>query len=406
MQIKYILKSLVLTSLCSSVYAVKDECKDLGTFLKEAMTDCIMNENGEIIELILNGYHDEVTDEAYRKAFSYPTIKKLTFNDEYSDCKQLTYGLSNLKNLEELYIRSFRGNLAPNTLKGLTSLKKFYFTTGDYVGGLKKEALEELGTLTNLESLTFSFAGLNSDGLKALQNLNKVTSLTLDCNGKTGMNVEGCLANLKNLKELYITYDLKNQGEVDAIAAYTNLEKLTVGFRDKFKCDNFKNLTKLNTLKLSIEDVNEVPSCVNTIPNLQKLTYNGKDIPVKNANPVDTGNTANPAPANTANQTTENNTNQTTGNDVNQTAGNDVNQTAGNDVNQTTGNDVNQTAGNDVNHAIGNNVDQNAGNITNGNTITTTGPNDDIDIDSGVGSTIVHAINYLPVIALVFRMLL
>jgi len=31
--------------------------------------------------------------------------------------------------------------------------KKSYFTTGDYVGGLGKEALEELGTLTNLESL-------------------------------------------------------------------------------------------------------------------------------------------------------------------------------------------------------------------------------------------------------------
>jgi len=417
---KYILKSLVLTSLCASAYAARDDCKELRTYLDNAMGECKMNDNGEMIELSYVTYDEKTTEEAYKKALSYPTLKKLTFSDEYSDCKQLTYGLSNLKNLEELDIRSFRGKLAPNTLKGLTSLKKFSYDTGDSnMGGLSKENLEELGTLTNLESLTFSFTGLNIEGLKSLQNLNKVTSLTLECNGKSGMNIEGCLANLRNLKELTISYDVKNQEEIDAIAAYTNLEKLSVGFRKAFKCDNFKNLTKLNTLDLSIEDVNEVPSCVNTIPNLQKLTYNGKDIPVKNggnnANQT-SGNATNQNPAtnqtpvanqvvgNNTTQTTGNNTNQTTGNNANQTTGNNANQTTGNDVNQVAGNDVNQVAGNDVNQAIGNN-DQIAGNIANGNT-TTTEPNDDNNVDSGVGSTIVHVINYLPVIALIFGMLL
>jgi len=94
----------------------------------------------------------------------------------------------------------------------------------------------------------------------------------LDSNGKGGMDVEGCLANLKNLKELAVTYDIKNQEEVDAIASYTNLEKLTVEFRKgEINCDNLKNLTNLHTLDLTIEGESEAPSCVNTIPKLAKL---------------------------------------------------------------------------------------------------------------------------------------
>jgi len=268
--------------------------------------------------------------------------------------------------LEELNISSFRGDLVPNTLKGLTSLKKFTFDSGDYnMSEFTKQNFEELGTLTNLESLTFAFTSLNPEGLKSLQNLNKVTSLTLDCNGKGGMDVVGCLSNLKNLKELTIPYDVKNQKDVDAIAAYTNLEKLTIEFRKgEINCDNFKNLTKLTTLDLKIEDVNEVPSCVNTIPNLQKLTYNGKDIPVKNGakTPANTTNPVNPV----GNQTPENNTNQTPA------------------TNQAPA--TNQVVGNPV---APNNTTQTAA-----------------DQKSGAGSTIVHAINYLPVIALIFGMLL
>jgi len=207
---KYILKSLFLTSLCASAYAAKDDCKELRTYLDYAITDCKMNDNGEMIELAYSSYQEETTEEAYKKALSYPTLKKLTFRDEYSDCHPLTYGLSNLKNLEELNIRSFRGYLAPNTLKGLTSLKKFTFDTGDSVGGLLKENLEELGTLTNLESITLIYADLNEEGLKSLQNLNKVTSLTLKCGEKVNLNVAGLLANLKNVKELY-EFELLNK---------------------------------------------------------------------------------------------------------------------------------------------------------------------------------------------------
>jgi len=385
---KYILKSLFLTSLCASAYAAKDDCKELRTYLDYAITDCKMNDNGEMIELAYSSYQEETTEEAYKKALSYPTLKKLTFRDEYSDCHPLTYGLSNLKNLEELNIRSFRGYLAPNTLKGLTSLKKFTFDTGDSVGGLLKENLEELGTLTNLESITLIYADLNEEGLKSLQNLNKVTSLTLKCGEKVNLNVAGLLANLKNVKELTITYKMKHQKDVDAITSYSNLEKLTVAFNKDLKCDNLKNLTKLHTLDISL-GVAEVPSCVKDIPNLKKLIFNGEDVPIQSE----------------GNATAGNNTNQPAGNNTNQPAGNNANQPAGNNANQPVVNNVNQPAGNDVNQAIGNNNDQIAGNITNGNT-TTTEPNGDINVDSGAGSTIVHAINYLPIVALVFRMLL
>jgi len=149
-----------------------------------------------------------------------------------------------------------------------------------------------------------------------------------------------------------------------------------------------KNLTKLHTLDISL-GVAEVPSCVKDIPNLKKLIFNGEDVPIQSE----------------GNATAGNNTNQPAGNNTNQPAGNNANQPAGNNANQPVVNNVNQPAGNDVNQAIGNNNDQIAGNITNGNT-TTTEPNGDINVDSAAGSTIVHAINYLPVIALIFGMLL
>jgi len=155
MHIKNILEIIIFTSLSVNAYVAKDDCKELSTFFSSnAMTECKMNSNGELTELSYNTYDENTTEEGYKKALSYPTLKKLNFSDQYSDCKQLTYGLSNLKNLEELNIKSFRGDLAPNTLKGLSSLKKFSYDTGDSsVGDFSKENLEELGTLTNLESL-------------------------------------------------------------------------------------------------------------------------------------------------------------------------------------------------------------------------------------------------------------
>jgi len=50
MQMKYILKSLFLTTLCVSAYAAKDDCKELGSYLDNAIMDCKMNDNGEMIE--------------------------------------------------------------------------------------------------------------------------------------------------------------------------------------------------------------------------------------------------------------------------------------------------------------------------------------------------------------------
>jgi len=344
---KYILKSLFLTSLCASAYAARDDCKELGSVLSsEAMPDCKVNANGEMTELTYNTFDDSVTDEGYKKALSYPTLKKLNFEDEYGNCKQLTYGLSNLANLEELNIKSFRGDLAPNTLKGLNSLKKFSYDTGDSsTGSFSNQNIEELSTLANLESLTFGYTSLGE--LSPLQKLTKVTSLTLDSNGKGGMDVEGCLANLKNLKELAVTYDIKNQSEVDAIASYANLEKLTVEFRKgEINCDNLKNLTKLHTLDLTIEGETEAPSCVKAIPKLAKLTFNGKDVPLNNGNTVPETTTA---PGATGEQTTSV-----------------------------------------------------PGTTVNGNTTAT----DNLDLDSGASSIVINALTMLPVLGVALKMLL
>jgi len=52
MQMKYILNSLFLATLCLSAPAVKDDCKELRTLLSnDAMDVCKTNANGELIEL-------------------------------------------------------------------------------------------------------------------------------------------------------------------------------------------------------------------------------------------------------------------------------------------------------------------------------------------------------------------
>jgi len=296
MQFKVILNSLFLTFLCSTVCAApsRDDCKDLKNYLANnkasSLENCKVNSKGEMTELKFSSdydagdYSEKLTNEDYKKILSYSTIKKLDFYDEYADCAGLNNGISNLKDLEELNIKSFRGDIAPNVLKDLKSLKSFTYDAGDYdYGELSQENINELSNLSKLEKIKLGFVGINEEKLnfKPLQNL-KVSSLTLQTNGKAGINLKGLVENLKELKELTIKEFDPDQKEVDAITSSSKLEKLTIVLDKKIKTDKFKDLKNLTYLNLTIEDEKDVPQFVNTIPNLKTVIFNGKEVTVNN----------------------------------------------------------------------------------------------------------------------------
>eukprot|EP00833_Pecoramyces_ruminatium_P004297 jgi/Orpsp1_1/1178329/evm.model.c7180000064880.1 len=284
MQFKTIFKSLLLTYLCSSAYAApsKDECKDLKAYLTgnkaSSLSSCKNNSKGEISELKVSS--ENLSKEDYAKIFSYTTIKKLEYYDEYSDCAGLKNGISNLKNLEELNVKSFRGSIAPGVLKDLKSLKSFTFNTGDYdYSELSQENINDLSTLSNLRNLKLVFVPIHEDKLNfsPLKNL-KVTSLTLETNGKAGIRSKELIKNLKNLKELTIKDFKLRDEEIKAIKSSKSLEKLII--------DN--------------DDIKEVPKYVYEIPNLKKVKFNGKEVAVNNKGSENNGNNANGASGNVA----------------------------------------------------------------------------------------------------------
>eukprot|EP00833_Pecoramyces_ruminatium_P003279 jgi/Orpsp1_1/1177311/evm.model.c7180000060935.1 len=263
MQFKTIFNTLFLTFLCLSVYAApsRNDCKELKTALSHVEIDnCIINEKGELTEF--------------------------DFYDEYSNCNGLNNGISNLKSIEELNIKSFRGTVAPNILKDLKSLKIFTYDAGDYhVGHLSQENINELSSLPNLEKIMFEYVDIDEEKLdfKPLQKL-KLSSLILKTNGKHGISLKGLISNIKNLKELTISgFDIVSQEEFDTITS-SNIKKLTLKVSKDVKTENFKNLKNLTFLNLTMKDVKDVPESVKNIPNLKTLIFNGKEITLSNKN--------------------------------------------------------------------------------------------------------------------------
>jgi len=297
MQFKAIVKSLLLTYLCSSAYAApaKDNCKEIKDYLTSnkasSLVACNNNSNGEVTELKLSNDDNLLTNEDIKKILSYNTIKKFDFNEEQTDCAILNNGISNLQSLEELNIKSFRGGIAPNVLKDLKSLKSLTYDAGDYnYGKLTQENINNLSTLSNLEKIKLAYVSVDESLNFSPLNGLKVSSLTLETNGKSGIKLKGLVNNLKNLKELTISSFVPSQEEVDAITS-SNIEKLTIELDEDIKTDNFKNLKNLTSLDLTMEGVKEVPGFVNSLPNLKTAKFNGKEVSLKNGN-GDNGSTA------------------------------------------------------------------------------------------------------------------
>jgi len=354
MQLKTIFNTLLITFLCSCAFAApsRNDCIELKNTLNYTEIEkCRVNKKGEMTELRFFSTYEDVNSTVHRlnatdyaKILSYVTLVKLDFYDEYSNCIGLNNGISNLKKLEELNIKSFRGTIAPNILRGLKSLKYFTYDAGDYhFGQLSQENINELSLLTNLREIELYYVFIDEDELdfSPLRKL-KVSSLKLETNGKNGINLKGLVKNLKHLKELKISnFEIVNQKELDVITS-SNIEKLTISLKKKNKLntDNFQNFESLNYLNLTMKGLKEVPAFIYSIPNLNKLIFNGKEVnllrEVVNDSLDDAGNTANVAldgVGNTVNGNVQDaNTNATPivdNEDDNQDIGNDLHFSSG-----------------------------------------------------------------------------
>lgn len=145
--------------------------------------------------------------------------------------------LSPLKKIKELEFFQLKNasNYAPISIAPLgeiDSLKEIKIISTDVVG------YEEIGNLTNLESVTFEKSPLSS--LAFLSNLKQLKRLNLSGNNHTFQNYD-TLAKLHKLTQLDVSYNPQATTEtLDVFSDVTTLIKVDVS-----ECDNLKSLSFL-----------------------------------------------------------------------------------------------------------------------------------------------------------------
>jgi len=286
---KLLLKTVSLLSLTTPlVYA--GDCTELEEYYKNKdilyISNCEENDNGKIIKL--NIYDNEkMTDEDIEKILSYDTITNFRYAtghdgydfesnpdkvDKLNDINKLT-NLKNLKNLENLVIeydasraigigayKYYLGEITKDTLKDLKSLKSL-----EIVGiNLSQDNIEEISSLTNLESLIFKRSSFNkSDNYESLNELKNLKDLEfLNSNS----NVPNELVNtIKSIETLV----LLNSGSF-YFEDLPNLKRLDYDEEDLSSLKNLKNLRELNLSFYSfrnhdlssLENVNQITKLV------------------------------------------------------------------------------------------------------------------------------------------------
>ncbi|ORX35508.1 hypothetical protein BCR32DRAFT_252079 [Anaeromyces robustus] len=187
MNLKFVLKILSFLQLIAFVFAEKtNDCNDIKTYFEKKKNDgknsyedvilkCAMNDQGNVIDLTVYNYY--LQEEDVNKILSYSTIKVLTYyvkfnlktikntsNSEiiehpgYSKFPTIITNLSELETLNFYYDRTYYTKFLANrekihietgSLKLSKKLKELTFSQVDFTN----QNMEELSTLTNLESL-------------------------------------------------------------------------------------------------------------------------------------------------------------------------------------------------------------------------------------------------------------
>jgi len=169
MNFKLLLKGLVLSLVITFVFAGEytGDCKEIYDNLKKKgyeldLGSCDVNKEGKVTRINLYTYC--LTDEDVNQLISYKTITSLEFNlilhYHYTElynlmkCQELQNfpsAIKNLNNLETLDLTGYM-NLKKNDLASIPkSVKNLVIGKSD----LTQDIVNELGTLTNLQSIHF-----------------------------------------------------------------------------------------------------------------------------------------------------------------------------------------------------------------------------------------------------------
>jgi len=324
MNYKFVLKALSFLLLTPFVFA--DDCGDIKDYLKEKYSNadfediidkCNVNDQGKLTELTVINYY--LQEEDVNKILSYNTIKDLTYKVkfkvrdlghdyqteviEHPGYSSFPTAITNLPELEVLAFNyenvhnikywSHRNNtlIETGSLKLSKTLKKLSFEQINF----KSQNMEELSTLTNLESLKLSYCKFDEVGLSPLgnieslktltlydsyipNNINKIKSLEqlyfpeLACESSDFYDFNG-LDNLKSMEVTLVsdckfdTSELEKLSEIN-IEGETSLFGVGVGSSISLKSpDNLKKL-QLSHVKITSDTFKDISS----LPNLEELS--------------------------------------------------------------------------------------------------------------------------------------
>jgi len=303
-------------ALLASLVISTNQCEDLKSYLdkKERITDlvreCEVNENGQIIKLDIDGLgKKKLKSDSIKKIFSYNTITSLEYNHDYKTIEEDEFPIAKLTNLKDLIISNCnyghssdevgsngrgprRFGISKNIIKKIPkSVKKLDLKAI----ALTQDNVNELGTLTQLEDITFQeldFNNLDYD-FSSFENLDKVKKLNVieDSEIKNGdykvitwfKNVEDLtlestfhkfdidesvfysLRELKSLKILRLNEvyeDDESQKVFDEMCNGASIEELYVNDKEVKTCHNNLSSSQCKELKALIEK-NEEGDLVN-----------------------------------------------------------------------------------------------------------------------------------------------
>jgi len=279
MSINLILKIFILTFLSSNVLAYEGDCNEINKFFESKNTDenhgydqllqdCTVNDEGKVTSL--NIYTYCLTEDEVNKLISYSTIDTLKLNTNHAyhssmienlrscgDIQVFPSGISKLENLKSLDLFGF-SNFKENDIKkipqSVTELIIGYRKPPQYV-------IDELSSLKNLKSLSFIDTDLQGLSLTPLESIMKLDTLFLTHNDHSYIHNKkyfdpSILVYFKNLKSLTLDEYIFNKQNIKELSEFNNIEELTInncGYDEDVTLDDLKNLTKLNTLKLTGE---------------------------------------------------------------------------------------------------------------------------------------------------------
>ncbi|ORX82658.1 hypothetical protein BCR32DRAFT_162166 [Anaeromyces robustus] len=258
MKLNFLLKSSLslLSIITSSVYGLKlDECERLKNYLssKKSIISCRNNDEGKIDYLSIDNH--DLTEDDINEIFSYDSITSLTYEVRMMyepPYRNIPTSINNLKNLEILqiyyddyinecsrYCPEFYLNIIEkNTLKDLKNLKDLI------ISGIMitQDNIDEISTLTNLESLDFYHSSLGSSlDYKPLSNLDKVTSLYI-IHGWNYYNY-----NIPEVSKYFST----NKNQKELISTFKSLKSLVVEIFDTDPDTSYlKQLNNLTFLRI------------------------------------------------------------------------------------------------------------------------------------------------------------